>query len=971
MKYELPDNHGLSQLIQDNYLFYDNEQLQLTDAQYKSLEEGVAHGVSQLVVSPTSTGKTQIAVWAMVSALQKGKKCVYLVTHRALAKQKFEDFDELFKKSLFHDDSSAIVLATGDYVVDAEGEAPPDPLSAPIVVATYEKYLAMIAAAGIPSSMENIVFICDEVQLLGDPHRGTQVEILITLLKNSGWFQFLGLSAVLDNKDADDLCNWLSIKKISAPDREKNLVYECWTSKGVFSKSTGKDHEVKQLDSPISQISTINIVEYLLKNNKASFPIIVFCMRKKDVYDLAEIYENTFFPNSTQQFSLVFEDLPVTKANTDLARYLPNRFAIHCADLTEEERDVVENALLDGSIDIVFSTSTLAAGVNFPLGMAVFHTWKRWDSDLRQYQPIDPSEFHNMSGRVGRMGTEHEEGRIIFSTDAEHELMTVGQYFDFDKYSPIPVNFNGSEFKQITLQLIASGIAKNQEQLSSLMKSTFSGLKTQDSNIEEFNKWDDYLSDAIIWNSKTGFILEDISENLVATPLGRSIAQSAMLVETGMFLIEYFLFSDKGKSLINYYLTSDSNSVLDVVDYVLIYLFASSPEFHGYQTTQKSRFLPWQLEQGFIEPPTQEAIPYLSGDDWRYLPSSLSNAAFISGQWMWGKKIYEIEIQVQDLNAGSIFELFRNLKWIAQGAAQILSVLTDKKNQLSLQLSGITVDDQYLFGLRTIIRHIYNLSSRLTSGVPNDVQWMFELNKFDGANLSRDEIIHLRELGVIRIEDAMRGDQEIEAHRNTVFQKAKPAPQVKSTWFRDSCRVLKNTQREGAKERQSKRAKQCPQVQLINDYYTSLGNDFESVFEKILVFLNIAHERLDNKDVIGAPDYLVHFSDEDKIVVELKSKQGDKLVDYNGSTEVLAASEVHGHKDTYCVTLCQPGVDPSVAPAITRCTRLTVIESVDLGEALLRLCEGKISVAQMYEWLTRPGQALKDDLPYGVKEVIF
>ncbi len=970
MKYDLPKNHGLSKLIHNNYLFYENGQLQLTDAQYMSLDAGVARGVSQLVISPTSTGKTQIAIWAMASAIQQGKKCIYLVTHRALAKQKFEDICTLFKDILLHGDDTAIILATGDYVIDGTGDVPSDPLSAPVIVATYEKYLAMLAAAGIPSSMDNNLFVCDEVQLLGDESRGTSVEILITLLKNSKWYQFIGLSAVLDEKDANDLCNWLQIYKIKAFNREKNLSYECWTENGIFSKSTAKDSEVQKNDCPVKKIDTLSIIEYLLINNKASFPIIVFCMKKKDIYELAEQYEDKFFPESPQQHSLMFDDLPATKANADLARYLPNRFGIHCADLTEEERGVVESALLNRSIDVVFSTSTLAAGVNFPLGMALFHSWKRWDSDYRQYMPINPSEFHNMSGRVGRMGTDHEEGRVIFNIEAKRELNTVSQYFDFDKYATLPINLKGPEFKQVILQLIASGIAKNQSELSTLFKTTLSGIKTEDSNIAEFNHWDELISEAVIWNQDNGFLIEENSNSYIASPIGRAIAQSSLLVETGMYLIEYFLSEEKGQRLIKYFLSSDNDSQIDVLDYCLIYLFLSSPEFLGYEDVKKSRFLPWQLKKNLIEPPPLESLSFLVGQDWSE-SQERTNSALISTQWMRGKKIGEIEIQAIDLSAGIIFELFRNLKWIAQGTAQILSVLTDKKNLPSLQITGTTLNEKNILSLRSIVRHIHNLSIRLSNGVPSDVLWMFELNKSDGTSLTRDEIISLRDSGIIKIEDGMRGDKKIEAIRVKTFKKAKPTPQFKSSWFRDSCRDLKSVQRDSGKKKQSMRAKNCPQVELINRFYQSAGNDFESIFEEALNHLSIQFTKLDTKDVIGAPDYLIHLGQDEAVIFELKSKQGKKLVDYNGATEVLAASEVHGYQTTYCVTLCQPGVDPSVAPSIAKCERLTVIESVDLGEALLRVCEGKLSSSQLFEWLTRPGQALKEDLPYGIKEVVL
>lgn len=136
------------------------------------------------------------------------------------------------------------------------------------------------------------------------------------------------------------------------------------------------------------------------------------------------------------------------------------------------------------------------------------------------------------------------------------------------------------------------------------------------------------------------------------------------------------------------------------------------------------------------------------------------------------------------------------------------------------------------------------------------------------------------------------------------------------------------------------------------------------MFENILTVLNIAHEKLDDKTKTGAPDYLIKLQDSPPLIVELKSREGNKLVDYSKAVEVLAASEVHGHKDTFCVTLCHPGVDPSVPMVVAACGRLSVVESSDFGEALLRICEGALSQNQLWQWLASPGQALAADLPY-------
>jgi helicase len=66
----------------------------LTDVQQKAINAGAAAGKSLIVSAPTSSGKTLIAEIAMMAALRRGMRVTYLVSHRALADQKFFDFTE-------------------------------------------------------------------------------------------------------------------------------------------------------------------------------------------------------------------------------------------------------------------------------------------------------------------------------------------------------------------------------------------------------------------------------------------------------------------------------------------------------------------------------------------------------------------------------------------------------------------------------------------------------------------------------------------------------------------------------------------------------------------------------------------------------------------------------------------------------------------------------------------------------------
>jgi helicase len=80
-----------------------------------------------VVASPTASGKTVIGELAIIDALRKGKKGVYLVPLRSLATEKFEDL----KKYTGYN----IAVKTGDF--DSSEHELED---CDIIISTYEKW---------------------------------------------------------------------------------------------------------------------------------------------------------------------------------------------------------------------------------------------------------------------------------------------------------------------------------------------------------------------------------------------------------------------------------------------------------------------------------------------------------------------------------------------------------------------------------------------------------------------------------------------------------------------------------------------------------------------------------------------------------------------------------------------------------------------------------------------------------------
>ncbi|HHH0502810.1 DEAD/DEAH box helicase [Yersinia enterocolitica] len=939
----------------------ENSEICLTDVQHESIDKGVGQGTSLLVVSPTSTGKTLVGVVALTKGIKEGYNAVFLVTHRALARQKFEDFKKQLLNEFLDNDPGTLVLATGDIIEDAAGNTVPSPLNARLMVATYEKYLGILSASGVPKSMKSTVFVCDEIQLIGDEHRGQEVEILLTLIKRAGWAQFVGLSAVLDNRDALKLSEWLEIDLIYTSSREKHLKYECHTHDSeVYSCSTKLPEQINSSRMNLPSGGIAKTIKNYLDNNKKLTPIIVFCMTKKETYSLAQSLVDEYKTPLNSQMILDFDGVPETLANSMLKEFVQYRVACHSADLIDEEREIIERKLLDNEIDVVFATSTLAAGVNFPLGTAFFASWQRWDSDLRKYIPISSSEFHNMAGRVGRMGTEHLEGNVIFFANSNTERASALKYLKFSDMPPLKSRIEPKDFNRLILQLVASGLSGNIIDLKDIVFNTLSGIVEQDTNLKSFESWDGYLDSSLEMLTREGLLIKTEAGDLHATSFGKAVSLAGFKPESGVNLLKYFANNSNwfSQSILNI----DSNENYKKLIISIFYACLSCPEFVSYQGKRATRYLPYMFGKGVLLDPTNLNVP-LYESIWRANLPSL-NAAKLAFEWIEGEQLRKLEDSFEALTAGMLNELYRNLVWLLKGASAIVMASADTRIAAELRPTFLT--DGIVNDLRLLPRFISRLAFRVNTGLTDNALWLTALNKIypeRGFKLTRLEMLSIASSDFYKPEFLSQGEQEAEDFRFGLFKNIKPTPHKKSNWLRDVAKVWKVNQRNLAGERHIFNSRKLGFESQFRNYYAARGIEYEQAFEALLNLAEIDFTKLDDGKKTGAPDYILNLSNSPEIIVELKTKLGENLVDLNGATDVLRASELYGYSSSFCVTLCHPGVDPSVLPVIETCGRLSVVEGHDLGEAFLRLLSGTITQEQLWQWLSIPGAASAEDLP--------
>ena len=169
----------------------------VTEIQRKSLISGVAYGKILVVCAPTSSGKILVGEIAVFQGIRNRNRCFYLVSHKALAEQKYEDL----RHSINFEDAGHRVSASLSAGDREEGSSQCD-----LMIATYERALSLVLNGRI--STGSTVVVADELQILGDRTRGPSIEILCTLLKDFELEQFIALTATVEN--AGEIARWLN-----------------------------------------------------------------------------------------------------------------------------------------------------------------------------------------------------------------------------------------------------------------------------------------------------------------------------------------------------------------------------------------------------------------------------------------------------------------------------------------------------------------------------------------------------------------------------------------------------------------------------------------------------------------------------------------------------------------------------------------------------------------------------------------
>ena len=362
--------------------------------QEDSIKEGLLEGKNILVATPTASGKTLIAIFAMLNHLfQKKGKIVYLSPLKALASEKFSEFKKL--ESLDFGRKIRVQISTGDFDLADKNLEKSD-----IIVVTNEKMDSVIRHS-IEWLDDITLVIADEVHLLGDIERGPTLEIVLTKLKLLEQHpQLLALSATVTN--ADEISSWLGCDLVESDWRPVPL-WEGVYDGGTVTMQNGKNFEiVTSMRGPP--------VDLGLDSLKNGGQAILFAETRARSTSLAakaaDIVGKSLAEEEKKDLDKISKKILNDNEHTDLIKNLATLVkkgvAFHHAGLNQSCRETIESEFRNGKIKLLASTPTLAAGVNLPARRVIISNINRYNARFGANKPISILEYKQLCGRAGR-----------------------------------------------------------------------------------------------------------------------------------------------------------------------------------------------------------------------------------------------------------------------------------------------------------------------------------------------------------------------------------------------------------------------------------------------------------------------------------------------------------------------------------------------------------------------------------------
>jgi superfamily II RNA helicase len=359
-----------------------------------------------LVSAPTGSGKTWIASQAVREYLAAGLKVWYASPLKALSNSIYQVFCGEFGPG-------RCGILTGERKINP---------GAPIIVGTTEilrnqLYDAMHQGTSIHAHL----VILDEAHYLSDPDRGVVWEEVLIYLPSR--VKLLLLSATVSN--GEEICAWLEENRknrscvVRSEDRPVPLEMIFLFPDGLICPLSGK----RGLTPRIRKFVGSPKGQGRRGSGKLNYGEIIRCLRKFDLLPAIFFLKSrtdcdralySCLPTDRPQDYKVrlkreiesfLRDYPHLKDHRQMGFLHDCLVGSHHAGQLPYWKVLIEKMMNRGHLEAIFSTSTVAAGVNFPARTVVLVQSDRYNG--HEFINLTATDLHQMIGRAGRRGKDH------------------------------------------------------------------------------------------------------------------------------------------------------------------------------------------------------------------------------------------------------------------------------------------------------------------------------------------------------------------------------------------------------------------------------------------------------------------------------------------------------------------------------------------------------------------------------------
>jgi replicative superfamily II helicase len=501
-------------------------------------DHNVLGGNSLLTVAPTSAGKTFVGEMAGIKAISEGRKAVFLLPYKALVNEKFEDFTALYQDQLH----LRVARCSGDWQ-DQVGDVLRGKYD--IAFFTYEKFLGLALAA--PHILNQIgLVVLDEAQFITDPGRGMVVELLLTNLLNARHRgvapQLVALSAVIGNVNGFE--RWLGCDLLLTHDRPVPLVEGVVDRSGAwtFARPDGEPVAEQLLDraaiqqrrdKPSSQDVLVPLVRKLVGDGEK---VIVFRNSRGSASGCAKYLARELGLGAAHEVISVLPEGDPSAMSRTLRETLQGGVAFHNSDLNREERQAVERGFRqpDGGVKVLVATSTVAAGVNTPASTVIIV--ETGFPGGGGPTPYTVAQYKNMAGRAGRLGYE-AQGKSIVLAETPMERGRLFRTYVQGQPEAISSSFDQRNPGTWVVRLLAQVRTVPRAAVMDLISNTYGGYL----GLLRDPRWREAMSDRVtqlLDRMIADGLVEEDSEGLRLTSLGRACGESPLSLESSLRLVE-------------------------------------------------------------------------------------------------------------------------------------------------------------------------------------------------------------------------------------------------------------------------------------------------------------------------------------------------------------------------------------------------------------------------------------------------